>query len=137
VSERNVEVVKGIYDAINQAYATGDYSEPIERFCHPDVVLKTSGMFPESGDDEGYEGLREFAENQAEAFETMFVQTADFTDVGDQVITPPRSGGIARHTGIEATFSVVHVWTLRDCRVSRLDVYRSREEALKAVGLEE
>jgi ketosteroid isomerase-like protein len=132
-----VEVVKRIYDALNDAYMTGDLSGPIEAFCNPDVVLKTSGMFPESGDYIGYEGLRAFTTNQTEAFATMSVQPAELIDVGDQVVAPVRFGGTARHTGIEAMFSVLHVWTLRNRRVSRLDMYRSREDAFKAVGLEE
>ena len=94
-------------------------------------------MFPETGEYHGYAGLREFTTNQAEAFEQMWVQPAEFIDAEDRVVVPLRFGGKARHTGIEAAFSVVHVWTIRDRRVSRLDMYRGREEALQAVGLEE
>jgi ketosteroid isomerase-like protein len=65
------------------------------------------------------------------------VQLAEFIDVGDQVVAPVRFGGTARHSGIETTFSVVHVWTIRDRKISRLDMHRSPEDALKAVGLEE
>jgi ketosteroid isomerase-like protein len=137
VSETNVEIVKRTYDAVNDAYGTGDYSEPVEEFCHADVVLRTSGMFPETGEYRGYEGLQEFTSNQADAFEEMPVQPAEFIDVGDRVVVPVRFGGTARHSGIETTFSVVHVWTIRDRKISRLDMYRSREDALKAVGLEE
>jgi hypothetical protein len=66
---------------------------------------------PETGEYRGYEGLQEFTSNQAEAFEEMSVQPAEFIDVGDQVVVPVRSAGTARHSGIETTFSVVHVWT--------------------------
>jgi ketosteroid isomerase-like protein len=69
VSETNVEIVKRTYDAVNDAYGTGDYSKPVEEFCHADVVLRTSGMFPETGEYRGYEGLQEFTSNQAETFE--------------------------------------------------------------------
>ena len=137
MSRENVEIVKRSYDGINDAYKTGDYLRPIEEVCHPDVVLRTSGMFPESGEYHGYAGLREFTSNQAEAFEQMSVQPAEFVDAGDQIVVPVRFGGKARHTGIETTFSVTHVWTIHDGKVSRLDMYRSREAALKAVGLAE
>jgi ketosteroid isomerase-like protein len=135
VSEENVEIVRGSYVSLNDAYKTGDYQRPIQEFCHPDVVLRTSGMFPETGEYLGYEGLQEFTTNQAEAFEEMSIQPAEFIDVGAQVVVPVRFGGTARHSGIETTFSVVHVWTIRDRKISRLDMYRSREDALKAVGL--
>jgi ketosteroid isomerase-like protein len=137
MSQENVELVKRSYDGLNDVYNTGDCLRPIEEVCHPDVVLRASGMFPESGEYHGYAGLREFTANQAEAFEQMSVQAAEFVDAGDQVVVPIRFGGKARHTGIETTFSVVHVWTIRNGKVSRLDMYRNREDALKAVGLEE
>ena len=137
MSQKNVEIVKRTYDGINDAYKTGDYLQPIEEVCHPDVVLRTSGMFPESGEYHGYAGLREFTSSQAEAFEQMSVQPAEFVDAGDQIVVPVRFGGTARHTGIETTFSVAHVWTILDGKVSRLDMYQSREDALKAVGLSE
>jgi uncharacterized protein len=137
VSHENVEIVRRSYDAINDAYKTGDYLRPIEEVCHPDVVLRTSGMFPESGEYHGYAGLREFTSNQAEAFELMSVQPVEFVDAGDQIVVPVRFGGTARHTGIETTFSVAHVWTIHDGKVSRLDMYQSRDDALKAVGLSE
>jgi ketosteroid isomerase-like protein len=137
VSQANVEIVKRSYDGINDAYKTGDYLRPIEEVCHPDVVLRTSGMFPEIGEYHGYDGLGEFTRNQAEAFNQMWVEPVEFVEVGDRVVVPVNFGGTARHTGIETTFSVVHVWTIREGKVSRLDMHRSRDEALKAVGLEE
>jgi uncharacterized protein len=133
----NVEIVKQTYDRINHAYETGDYLRPIEEVCHPDVVLRTSGMFPESGEYLGYVGLREFTTSQAEAFEQMSVQGAEFIDAGDRIVVPVRFGGKARHTGIETTFSVTHVWTIRDGKIARLDMYKTREDGLKAVGLTE
>jgi uncharacterized protein len=137
MSQENVEIVQRNYERINEAYKTGDYLQPMEDICHPDVVLRTTGMFPESGDYHGYEGLRQFTRNQAEAFEQMWVRPAEFVDAGDQVVVPLSFGGTARHTGIETIFSVVHVWTINESKVARLDMYRSREDALKAVGLSE
>jgi ketosteroid isomerase-like protein len=137
VSQENVEIVQRTYERVNNAYQTGDYQGTIEDYCHPDVVLRTSGMFPETGEYRGYDGLREFMMNQAEAFEEMWVQPAEFINAGDQVVVPLRFGGTARHSGIDATFSVVHVLTLRDHKIARLDMYQSRHEALKSVGLSE
>jgi ketosteroid isomerase-like protein len=137
MSQENVEIVQTLYDRLNDAYKTGHYLQPMEEICHPDVVLRTSGMFPESGDYRGHQGLREFTRNQADAFEQMWVRPAEFVDVGDRVVVPISFGGTARHTGIETTFAVVHVWTMRELKVSRLDMYRTLDGALEAVGLAE
>jgi hypothetical protein len=137
MSQENVEVVKRCYADLNNAYRSGAYGRRFEELAHPDVVLRTSGMFPESGEYHGYEGLRRFAENQAEAFEAMSIEPLEMIDAGDRVVVPTSFGGKARHTGIPATFAVVHVWTMREGKVAALDMYRDRSEALKAVGLEE
>ncbi len=139
MSEENVAVVQRAFAALNDAYRTGNYTgtRPFETFCHPDVTLRTSGMFPESGEYHGFDGLRRFTENQAEAFEEMSVKPIEFIDAGEHVVVPIRFGGTARHTGIDATFSVTHVWTVRARKVACIDFYATRDEALKAVGLEE
>jgi ketosteroid isomerase-like protein len=136
MSEGNIDMVRRLYDSLDQAYQTGEYSQVIEDVCHPDVVLKTSGMFPESGEYTGYDGLAEFARNQAEALDEMWVEPTEFVDADSRVVVPLRFGGKARHSGIETAFAVVHVWTIGEGRVSGLDMYRDRAEALKAVGLE-
>jgi ketosteroid isomerase-like protein len=130
-------MVRRLYHNINQAYRTGDLAQLIEKVCHPDVVLKPSGMFPESAEYSGYDGIAQFTRNQTEALEEMWVEPAEFVDAGDRVVVPLRFGGRARHSGIETAFAVVHVWTIREGRASRLDMYESRAEALKAVGLQE
>jgi ketosteroid isomerase-like protein len=137
MSQENVELVERTYERINDAYKTGEYQGPMEELCHPDVVLSTSGMFPESGEYRGFDGLREFTINQAEAFEEISAQPVEFIDAGDQVVVPLRFGGKARHSGIKAAFSVVHVWSVREGKISRLDMFQSRAEALNAVGLAE
>jgi ketosteroid isomerase-like protein len=138
MSQESVEVVERGYALLNDAYRTGEIAGdnlPFEMLCHSDVTLQTSGMFPESGEYHGFDGLRQFTENQAEAFESMSAEPIEFIAAGNRVVVPIRVGGKARHTGIETTFSVVHVWTIRDHKVARIDMYRSRAEALKAVGL--
>jgi uncharacterized protein len=139
MSLENVAVAERAYEVLNDAYRTGDYAatRPFERFCHPDVVLRTSGMFPESGEYQGFDGLRRFTQNQAEAFEQMSVEPIEFIDAGEHVVVPIRFGGTTRHTGISASFSVTHVWTVRDGRATRIDFYAERAEALEAVGLAE
>jgi hypothetical protein len=36
--QENVRLVQRIYENLNNAYKTGDCMQPIEDFCHPDVV---------------------------------------------------------------------------------------------------
>jgi ketosteroid isomerase-like protein len=48
-----------------------------------------------------------------------------------------RTSGTARQSGAPVEISVAHVFTLQDGRITRLEVFLDRHEALEAVGLSE
>jgi ketosteroid isomerase-like protein len=136
VSEENVELARRGYSALNDAYRTGDFQRAMEEFCDPEIVLTPSGVLPESSEMRGHEGMARFVALQTEAFEEFWVEPLDFIDAGDRVVVPVRFGGRASHTGLDVAFEVVHVLTARDGKWTRIDMYVSTDEALKAVGLE-
>jgi hypothetical protein len=45
--------------------------------------------------------------------------------------------GRAVHTGLELAFDAVHTWTARGGKWIRLNLHRSKAEALEAAGLRE
>jgi ketosteroid isomerase-like protein len=137
MSQENVELARRGYAALNDAYQTGEFLSAIHQFCDPEIVLKPSGILPESSEMHGHEGLLRFAALQTEAFEEFWVEPQEFIDAGDRVVVPVRFGGRARHTGLEVVFEVVHVCTAHDGKWTRLDMYVSKAEALEAVGLRE
>jgi ketosteroid isomerase-like protein len=134
----NLDLVRSIYAKLNDAYATGNVEAwELAAFSHPNVVLRPSGMFPETGEYHGHDGVRKFTENQAQAFAWMRVEPHEYIEAGHRIVVPIRVGGKARHTGIETTFDVVHVWTLSSGKVSEIAMFRTRAEAFRAIGLEE
>jgi ketosteroid isomerase-like protein len=135
MSRENVELAQRGYAAFNAAYRTGEFLPAIEEFCDPEIVLTPSGLLPESSEMHGHAGVLQFTKLQAEAFEEMSIEPQDYVDAGDRVVVPVRLGGRARHTGIEIDFSFVHVLTIREGKLARIDVYRGKSEALEAVGL--
>ena len=141
MSQENVDLARRGYSAINAAYEGGDASlllPFLEETCDPDYVLTTTGrLFPESGEWRGYEGLIRFTAAQMEAFSQMWIEPVEYIDAGDRVVAPVRLGGKARHTGIEMEFAVAHVFSFRDGKATRLDVFLTKAEALKAAGLAE
>jgi ketosteroid isomerase-like protein len=140
VSEDNVEIVRRGYDVLNSAYATGEVNDLLpflENHYHPDLVLKTSGMFPETAEMHGHSGMLRFIRTQMDAFQEMWIEPQEFIDAGNRVVVPVRFGGEARHTGLEVEFSVVHVSTVHEGKVARIDMYRNKAEALEAAGVSE
>jgi ketosteroid isomerase-like protein len=155
MAEENVEIVRRMYEdgeaayygrieALHEAIESGDFSEfmaATEQMIDPDFVLSPAedSPFPEAGTREwrGREGFLRFVAGQAEGFVAMSLEPQEFIDAGDRVVVPLQFGGRARYTGIEVNFAVVHVVTIRDRKLARLDIYMSRAEALEAAGLRE
>ena len=136
MSLTNVELVKRGYAALNEAVKTGDFLPAIQEFCDPEIVLKPSGILPDSGEMRGHQGMLRFITVQTEAFEEFSVEPQEFIEAGDFVVVPIRFGGRARYTGLDVAFEVVHVCTARDSKWTRVDMYLSKAEALNAVGLD-
>jgi ketosteroid isomerase-like protein len=132
----DVELVREGYAALNDALETGEFRpfiEFVEQRCEPEIVLKPAGVFPESAEMRGHEGMMRLLTGQAEAFETLRIKPQEFIEVGDRIVVPVSFGGRARHSGLDVEVSVAHVWTIRSHKALRLDMYRSKPEALKAV----
>jgi ketosteroid isomerase-like protein len=138
MSRENVDFARRSYAALNDMLKRGqvDHSA-IEQLWTEDCVLKPSGLLPESAEMYGHDGIARFIRNQMEAFDQLQVEPLEFIDAGERVVVPIRFGGKARYTGMDVTFAVVHVATLRGGKVARLDMFRDRAEALQAAGLSE
>jgi uncharacterized protein len=140
VSQENVEWARQGYAVVNDAYGTDNLTalkRYLEENLTPDFVLRTSGSWPEHGEWHGVEGLLEFTANQMDALADMSIEPEEFIAAADVLVVVVRLSGQAKHTGIEAEFPFVHVWTLRDGRAARLETYPDRAAALEAVGLSE
>jgi uncharacterized protein len=134
----DIEGFRRGYEAINAAYRSGDMNELRSLFQEtwdPEVVLQPAGVLPDSEQrpHRGYEGVLNFIANQREAFSDMWIRPDEFIEVGDRLVVPYRMGGHARHTGIEVEFAFAHVFTIRDEKVVRVDVFESKAAALDAV----
>jgi ketosteroid isomerase-like protein len=85
----------------------------------------------------GHDGLVEYLRSVYEAFEDYRPEVESFLDAGDKVVTLAVERGRGRGSGVEVESTrTAHVWTMRDGRAIRLDLYQDRSRALKAVGLE-
>ena len=153
MSRENVEIVRRFYEVAAAAYAGIEavqeaHEKEIRRVLPAAEAILTSDVvvrapedsnFPDTGTGEwhGHEGFMQFAAGQTEGFREMSIAPQEFIDAGDKVMVPMQFGGRARHTGIEVRFAFVHVLTIRDGKVARLDVYVNKAQALEAAGLSE
>jgi ketosteroid isomerase-like protein len=131
VSAETVDIARRAYEAFN-----GGGVEAILDFLDPEIEWR---MFERFARDprvyQGHAGVREVLGLFEENFDAFGAAPHEFIDADDRIVVPVRLYGSAKGTGEETSFELVHVWTARDGRASKLDVYSTREEALRAVGL--
>jgi ketosteroid isomerase-like protein len=61
----------------------------------------------------------------------------DFIEIGDdRAVVVAHSKGIGRRSGVEIEMHGSEIWSFRDGQVGGITLYRTRQEALQAAGLE-
>jgi ketosteroid isomerase-like protein len=136
MSAENVELVRGMYEALNRGDIEGGLAlaDP-----PPDFEFVPSGvLIPDlSGVQRGREGLRRLTEAFFSEFDALHAEVHDLIDAGDQVFSSFTLTGRGKQSGVETTLDGWLVWTVTDCRVARLLGFTDRDPALEAAGLSE
>jgi SnoaL-like polyketide cyclase. len=97
-------------------------------------------ILPDSADRSyrGPEGVRTFLETWREVFPDFGVVIEVMIDFGEHVLVMARVGGQGRDSGAEVRSpSFPHVWTFREGKVIRLEMFPRKAVALQALGLSE
>jgi ketosteroid isomerase-like protein len=133
VPEEDVELVRRAYahtQATRQVYAEG---------FAPGFVWDMSKYegWPEQQRYEGVDGAQAFMDDWTGAWDDWEVEIQETYDVGDAVVVVAQQRGRARTTGMAVNMVFAQTWTIRDGRLTRMDMYSDPSEALKAVGLED
>jgi ketosteroid isomerase-like protein len=131
MSRENVEVVRRGYEAF---MASGDISGEI---IAQDFVWDMSNFrdWPERQIYEGIEGTRAFMRDWLEAWEDWSLEIEELHDAGEQVVAIMRQRGRSKTSGLTVDMVFGQVWTVRDGKETRMEMYADRAEALAAVGL--
>ena len=93
--------------------------------------------WPEQQVYEGAEGARTFLRDWAAAWDDWELEIDALYDAGDKVVAFMRQRGRSKAAGMSVEMSFAEVWTLRDGKQARMEMYSDPQEALKAVGLSE
>jgi len=123
-------------------FSTGDYGGALT-VCHPDIEMQDWHLIlgaPDAPEDwyQGLEGAGRWVAEWLELASEPRIEPEDFMPVDKErlVITGMASGAAKRS---EVSFEVpwAAVFTMRDGKVARMALFRTKAEALEAVGLSE
>jgi ketosteroid isomerase-like protein len=132
MSAENVALVREIYDR----WARGDFGTGAASFA-PEFEWHPPADAVELAARRGTTIGRSLSEI-FEIYRDFRIEAEEYIDAGDEgVVVVARSRGTTRQEGKKVDQLFAYVWTARNGRLIRAQVYGERTEALQAVGLTE
>jgi ketosteroid isomerase-like protein len=131
MSLENVEIVRRAYE---EFVVTGRF---VAELVTPNFVWDMSNFrgWPEQQVYEGPEGAQAFIDEWSAAWDDWELEVDALHDAGETVVALLRQRGRSKATGMSVDMSLAQVWTLRDGKQTRMDMYSDQSEALEAAGL--
>ena len=129
MSQENVEVVRGQFEAVNRkdfAAAMSAYAEDVELVVPEGVRAGTFRGKQAVGDWFG-DWFRTFGSARFELLETI--------DAGDAVVIVARHTAEGKLSGLQLTDNFFYAYWVRNGKVARVRFCETRDEALEAAGL--
>jgi len=127
IRKGNIEVIREMLED----YLRGDYEAALPAFAD-DVLVVTSL--------ERYHGLAGVVE-EAQRWERMWTdyrfEVEDLVDAGDKVVLLYHQSGRSKTSGVELEERAGWVYTLREGKIARVEMFQDRELAFRAAGLEQ
>jgi ketosteroid isomerase-like protein len=132
MSQENVETVRRVMRGFNDP----DFDAAREDI-DPDAELDYSASdAPDGLVYHGHPGFRAFAQGRWEPWSERRFDITELIDAPPHtVVVVGRMRGSGRVSGVEVEASSTTVWTLHQGKITRVKLYRTRDEALAAVGL--
>lgn len=117
-----------------QSFEAGD-TPAVLSLLHSDVTVEVHTDRPDIGQAvyHGHEGfLANFAE-LADVFEDLAIEPGEMEVRGDRLMVPCRVTGRGKGSGVAIEARIFHVWTLRDGKAERLQIYSDADQARAAL----
>jgi ketosteroid isomerase-like protein len=130
VAANDVELVRGLYEA----WLSGD-RERAAQGVHPQIEWVEPPQSPDSETHQGPEGVEYSMDRWTEPFANWRMESDELRDLGEgKVLVVGRQFARARDSEVEVEAPIFHLWTVRDERAIRMQMFLSEGEALAAAA---
>jgi ketosteroid isomerase-like protein len=138
MSRENVARARVAYETLSRAVETGDF----HRFFADHVDLEVEwvplkGTFDSVEVRRGHQGMKDRLAEMFSAIDEPKIAAEEFIDAGERMVVAVRMSGRGKASNVPVEALRFQVVTERHGRAVRIEWYATRQEALKAVGLEE
>ena len=131
MSQENVEIVREWLGSVR------DSEDFAWHLLAPDAELinATGAPFTNAS---GHQGFRAWRADVSDAFEEWSSRPEEVVDAGNaKVLALGKISGRGRGTGLQVDMELHSLYTLVDGKITRVEGFFSRDEALEAAGLQE
>ena len=134
MAKQNVAIVRRIYEAWNRR----DFEHAFQSL-DPDIEWHLPKGGINAGIYRGHRGVRQLIESYLEAFDYARMEPERLFEKDDQIVAFIHWHVRGKGSGVEVAVQPAHLWTMRDGKAVRVDVFpeREREKALEIVGVSE
>lgn len=130
MSER-VEMVRRGYELFNRGDIEGSLA-----VLHPEIEWHTYIVpGPGGGTYHGHDGVRELWADARRIFGRFKNVPEELFEAGDRVVAFVRVEGVGKESGAPVEARIAHLYSFRDGKVSCVESFGDREEALRAAGI--
>jgi ketosteroid isomerase-like protein len=130
MSQENVEIARKAIEAWN-----AEDMDALRALYDPDAVYAVPSDWVDAGPYLGREAVMDQFRVLREIFSDSSFDPIDLLDAGDHVVVQVDFHGDTR--GLPLTTEMAWVYTVRRGLIVRLEIFRSKDEALEAAGLRE
>jgi ketosteroid isomerase-like protein len=136
MSQANVDAVRRLYEAA----ARRDDVVPFEVYAEDiiwDISNSRRALLAMKPIYHGHEGVRQYWRETTSAFGEIDFEVEELIDAGEQVLAVIREREVGRASGAPVEATHLAVYTLSGGKVTQLQVFDDRQQALEAAGLVE
>jgi len=131
VGESNLEILRRAYERFK------GLGSPDASLVGPGFVWDMTNMagWPEQPLYEGRDGMLRFLSDWTSAWEEWRLEVESLHEAGEKVVAILRQHGRSKASGLDIDMVFAQVWTFRDGRYLRMDMYSDTGEALAAADV--
>jgi ketosteroid isomerase-like protein len=128
MTQADIEMLRAQYEAMNR----GAFFHTVP----PDFELKTPDAGPEAGTTHrGPDEAKQAFEDFFEPYEEVIIEPQKFFERGDRIVVFFLLRSRPKGSSAVVEIRAGHLWTMRDSRPARCEIFPEREKALEAAEL--
>ncbi|HWG08666.1 MAG TPA: nuclear transport factor 2 family protein [Solirubrobacteraceae bacterium] len=137
MSQENVAIVRRAEEALSVSFERGEATADLLDLCAPDIRVDASRRIFNPAVYDGHDGLRRLIREISEAWEDFSEVNDRHIDAGQQVVALQRISARGRESRAQVQAPAALIWTMREGRIVRVDIFLDQEEALDVAGLKD